>query len=89
MTLSTLTLWMAASDRVTSVSLHASTLRLLQEMKSGAQSWDQFFRDWLEWTAHREELEEARKAIAEIRAGRAKLTPLRTARGELESWARA
>ncbi len=80
---------MAAADRVTSVSLHASTLRLLQEMKSGAQSWDQFFRDWLEWTTDREELEEARRAIAEIRAGKAILVPLGTVRGELKSWARA
>lgn len=74
---------------MTSVSVHASTLRLLQEMKTGAQSWDQFFRDWLDWTAEREELEEARKAIAEIRSRRARLTPLESVRAELRDWARA
>jgi hypothetical protein len=78
---------MSSSDQITSVSLHASTLRLLQEMKTGAQSWDQFFRDWLEWTAEREELEEARRAIAEIRSGKAVLTPLSEVRRELRSWA--
>jgi hypothetical protein len=77
---------MGLSDPVTSVSLHASTLRLLQEMKTGAQSWDQFFRDWLEWTEEREELEEARRAIAEIRSGKANLTPLGAVRRELASW---
>jgi hypothetical protein len=78
---------MSSSDPVTSVSLHASTLRLLQEMKTGAQSWDQFFRDWLEWTSEREELEEARRAIAEIRLGKAALTPLSDVRREIRSWA--
>jgi hypothetical protein len=78
---------MRAADPVTSVSLHTSTLRVLQEMKSGAQSWDQFFRDWLEWTVEREELEEARVAIAEIRSGAAKTTPLSEVRKELRTWA--
>jgi len=77
---------MSTSDPVTSVSLHSSTLRLLQEMKTGAQSWDQFFREWLEWTADREELDEARKAIAEIRLGKARLTPLSEVRREVRSW---
>jgi hypothetical protein len=77
---------MSAADPVTSVSLHTSTLRVLQEMKSGAQSWDQFFRDWLEWTVEREELEEARVAIAEIRSGAASITPLSEVRKELRSW---
>jgi hypothetical protein len=86
-TLTTLVTQMSTSDPVTSVSLHKSTLRLLQEMKTGAQSWDQFFREWLEWTAEREELEEARRAIAEIRSGGATLTPLSEVRRELRSWA--
>ncbi len=79
---------MTASDRLTSVSLRTSTLRLLQEMKTGAQSWDRFFRDWLDWTAEREELEEARRAIAEIQSGRAQVTPLSAVREEIESWRR-
>ena len=79
---------MAATDRVTSVSLRTSTLHLLQEMKTGAQSWDEFFRDWLDWTAEREELEEARRAIAEIRSGAAQLTPLSEVRDEIASWRR-
>lgn len=78
---------MATADPVTSVSLRASTLRLLQEMKTGAQSWDQFFRDWLEWTEDREELEEARRAIAEIRAGRAKTISGTKVRKQLKGWA--
>jgi hypothetical protein len=86
-TLETLVSSMSTSDPVTSVSLRMSTLRLLREMKTGAQSWDQFFRGWLEWTAEREELEEARRAIAEIRSGGAALTPLRGVRRELLSWA--
>jgi hypothetical protein len=79
---------MSSSDQLTRVYLHASTLRLLQKMKSGAQSWHQFFRGWLEWTAGREELDEARRAIAEIRSGKAILPPQSEVRRELRSWAR-
>lgn len=78
---------MATADPVTSVSLRASTLRLLQEMKTGAQSWDQFFRDWLEWTEDHEELEEARRAISQIRAGRASTLPATKVRRQLRDWA--
>ena len=78
---------MATADPITSVSLRTSTLRLLQHMKSGAQNWDHFFRDWLEWTMDREELEEASRAIAEIHAGHAHLTPLSKVRKEVHDWA--
>jgi len=74
---------MSPTDPVTGISLRKSTLRLLQEVKTGSQSWDQFFREWLEWTAEREEIEGARRAIAEIRSGGATLTPLSEVRREL------
>ncbi len=72
---------------VTSVLLRASTVRRLREIKPGAQSWDQFFRDWLEWTMDSIDLEEARRAVAEIRTGRATTTSGANVRKHLKDWA--
>lgn len=77
---------MVVADPITSVSLRTSTLRLMQHMKSGAQTWDDFFRDWIEWTMERVELEEAIRALAEIHAGHAHLTPLSKVRKEVRAW---
>jgi hypothetical protein len=33
---------MAAADSITSIPLHRSTLRLLQRVKSAAETWDEF-----------------------------------------------
>jgi hypothetical protein len=77
---------MSNSDPITSISLPTSTVRALERLKTGSQSWDQFLRNWWEWTAEREELEEARAAFREIRSGTASLTSLGTVRRELRSW---
>ena len=38
----------AARDPITSIPVHASTLKLLQRMKTGGQNWDEFLLTFLE-----------------------------------------
>jgi hypothetical protein len=62
------------TDRLTSIPVHSSTVRLLQELKSGAQNWDEFllsaFEDLLppETVSElaRREREESSSTFAEI-----------------------
>lgn len=35
---------MSTQDPLTSISVHSSTVRLLQDLKTGAQTWDDFLR---------------------------------------------
>lgn len=35
---------MSTQDPLTSISVHSSTVRLLQELKTGAQTWDDLLR---------------------------------------------
>jgi len=39
---------MMASDRMTSISVHASTLRMLQPFKKGDMTWDDVLIDFIE-----------------------------------------
>jgi hypothetical protein len=61
-----------AADPITSVPVHASTLRVLQEFKTGAQNWDSFLLDLLEREMDREDVEFARKLLKDLRQGKIK-----------------
>jgi hypothetical protein len=54
-------------DPVTSVPVHRSTLRLLQNLKTGAQTWDDFFREWVERECDRLEGEATRTDLEEFK----------------------
>src|ERR1700691_4048510 len=41
-TMSTMMTMMPATDAITSIPLHQSTLRVLQRVKSAAETWDEF-----------------------------------------------
>jgi hypothetical protein len=64
-----------ASDRLTSIPVHATTVKLLQQLKTGAQNWDEFllsaFEDMLppETIAEleRREREESSRPFSEVR----------------------
>jgi hypothetical protein len=58
---------MPSADPITSVPLHTSTLRVLQEFKTGAQNWDSFLLHLLEKEMDREDVEYARKLLVEHR----------------------
>ncbi len=53
----------AASDPMTSVPVHASTLRLLQEFKTGAQNWDRFLVELVEREMDREDVKYAGRLL--------------------------
>lgn len=53
----------AASDPMTSVPVHASTLRLLQEFKTGAQNWDRFLVELVEREMDREDVRYADRLL--------------------------
>jgi hypothetical protein len=61
-----------STDPITSVPVHASTLRVLQEFKTGAQNWDSFLLDLLEKEMDREDVEYARRLLGEFRRGKVK-----------------
>ncbi len=61
---------MSAADPITSVPVHASTLRLLQEFKTGAQNWDAFLLDLLEREMDRDDVRYAEKVLAAYRTGK-------------------
>lgn len=67
---------MASADPPTSIPVHTSTLRLLQEMKTGAQTWDDFLRELAERDLDRLEHRLARMDLALFRAGKAPVVPL-------------
>jgi hypothetical protein len=62
-----------SQDRLTSIPVHAATVKLLQQLKTGAQNWDDFllsaFEDMLPPESiaelERREREEARRSFAE------------------------
>jgi hypothetical protein len=64
----------AADDRLTSIPVHASTVKLLQQLKTGGQNWDEFlltaFEDLLpqptEEELERREREEPSRTFAAI-----------------------
>lgn len=56
---------MTATDPMTSVPVHASTLRLLREFKTGSQNWDAFLLELLERELDRQDLEFAQKVLNE------------------------
>ena len=60
---------MSSSDPHTSVPVHASTVRLLQQFKTGAQNWDQFLVDLLEREMDRDDLGYAQKLLEGYRRG--------------------
>lgn len=67
----------SSDDRLTSIPVHASTVHLLQQLKTGAQNWDEFllsaFEDLLppETVAEldRREREEKSRSFAEVTRG--------------------
>ena len=71
---------MPAADPITSVPLHTSTLRVLQEFKTGAQNWDSFLLHLLEKEMDREDIEYAHKLLVEYRQGKIKGVPRRRRR---------
>lgn len=66
---------MPATDPITSVPVHASTLRLLQEFKTGAQNWDEFLVDLIESEMDREDIEFAERLLKDYKAGRVRASP--------------
>jgi hypothetical protein len=66
---------MSTADPVTSVPVRASTLRLLQEFKTGAQNWDAFLLDLVEREMDREDTEFARRVLEEYRSRRLRAMP--------------
>jgi len=75
-----------SENRLTSIPVHATTVKLLQQLKTGAQNWDQFllsaFEDLLppETIAEleRREREEGSRSFAEVARGHPR--PLRRSR---------
>ena len=78
----------AAEDRLTSIPVHATTVRLLQQLKTGSQNWDEFllsaFEDLLppETVAEldRREREERSRTYAEVERAHARRAPSSRAR---------
>jgi len=70
----------ASQDRLTSIPVHAATVKLLQQLKTGAQNWDEFllsaFEDMLppETIAEleRRERKEKSRSYAQMSGGRAR-----------------
>lgn len=66
---------MATSDPVTSIPLHRSTLRVLQRVKTAAETWDDFLltiTDDFVSPAHRSELDRRRARDPVIRGAQAR-----------------
>ncbi len=76
---------MAASDRATSIPVHASTVRLLQQMKNGSQNWDEFLTELAERDLDRLEVDIARADLALFRGGKGELVPLSAVRREFQT----
>ncbi len=87
-TIETMNDLMASSDRATSIPVHASTVRLLQQLKTGAQNWDQFLLELAERDLDRLEADIARADLALFRAGKGELVPLSAVRREFQTKAR-
>jgi hypothetical protein len=79
-----------SEDRLTSIPVHATTVKLLQELKTGAQNWDQFllsaFEDLLPPATiaelERREREEPSQSFAEVVKDQPKLVRRRRANRE-------
>jgi hypothetical protein len=79
-----------SEDRPTSIPVHATTVKLLHELKTGAQNWDQFllsaFEDLLPPATiaelDRREREEPRRSFAEVVKDQPKLVRRRRASRE-------
>ncbi len=67
---------MAVADPPTSIPVHSSTLRRLQQMKTGAQTWDEFLRELAERDLDRLEESIATKDLALYQTEKAKVIPL-------------
>ncbi len=68
---------MDAADPMTSVPVHTSTLRLLQEFKTGAQNWDRFLLELLERELDREDVDYATRVLNEYRRSAGRRRPYR------------
>jgi hypothetical protein len=77
---------MASPDTMTSVPVHKSTLRLLQQFKTGAQNWDQFLLELVDREMDREDAQYATALLQQYAKGDVLATPLsavrRPARGK-------
>lgn len=62
-----------ATDPQTSIPVHASTLKLLQGMKTGGQNWDEFLQELAEKELDRMELELGEMSMALYKAGAGKV----------------
>jgi hypothetical protein len=76
---------MSTSDPMTSVPVHSSTLRLLQQFKTGAQNWDDFLLDLLEREMDKEDIEFARRVLGDYHRGADKGIPLSKVRDQFLS----
>jgi hypothetical protein len=74
---------MSPTDPMTSVPVHASTLRLMQEFKTGAQNWDNFLLNLMEKEMDRDDVEHARKILADFKSGKVPSVPFSEVRKEL------
>jgi hypothetical protein len=63
---------MRAPDRITSVPVHASTRRVLQEFKMRAQSWDDFLLQLIEREMDRQDVAYAHQLLEDFRSGKVK-----------------
>lgn len=69
----------AVADPMTSVPVHASTLRLLQEFKTGAQNWDRFLIELVEREMDREDVQYADRLLQAYRRAKPREEPRRRA----------
>jgi hypothetical protein len=77
----------SSEDRLTSIPVHATTVKLLQQLKTGSQNWDEFllsaFEDLLPPATvaelERREREETSRSFAEVVSNHPRLVRTRRA----------
>jgi hypothetical protein len=71
------------TDAQTSIPVHASTLKLLQGMKTGGQNWDEFLLELAEKEIDRMEIELGEMSVALYKAGVGKVVDWENVRKEI------
>ncbi|MDE1821341.1 MAG: hypothetical protein KGJ23_15640 [Euryarchaeota archaeon] len=66
---------MATKDPLSSIPAHASTIRFLQQMKTGSQNWDQFLLDMAERIEDLQDVVEGLRAREALLSGAARTVP--------------
>ncbi len=72
-----------ATDPQTSIPVHASTLKLLQGMKTGGQNWDEFLRELAEKELDHMEVELGEMSLTLYKAGVGKVVDWEDVKKEL------